>query len=480
MVSSFQPLSICVVAEKYPIHDGVGDIAFAFKIFSVLRNQFPKVCVSIHPISSKEEEYSSSFKELGSFDEFELVKSKANITETLVIHCPVLAAPLHISHKFPFTTVWNITEYSNPLQFQRENLCKTGLAKDAWGVFCDSGIYAERKRLESIGLDYDSQKLETLQTVPLRSCLLQGQGGKQYDSTTNLFFAYCHSMVLILRYIIQLLELDHLNQKNSDIVILGIQANQTNVNLLKEVLDPDYITTKGIAHVEYIALSSDSSCFTTLFEFKAKTEGKKWRIVFSQPIIHSDIISLLMASQPYVVVTGNLSLSEALSAGKIIEYEYRHHQLPLMKDLMQIAEKINPLAWKFLASSLSWPFASYNLKIKPKEEFDAFIKKEHLLFRLKLLKDYDFIKNAFKKISDYIYESHNLNRTLIAKVTRWITSCNLYGAMKESNYPEVEKILSSAHHCELPHLIEIIHHFDTLEGIAISCKIVSKYIRSRL
>lgn len=150
---------------------------------------------------------------------------------------------------------------------------------------------------------------------------------------------------------------------------------------------------RGIGHFE-MWKSTETNGFEKIYDLDTKiSAGKTVRIFFISKIDHDDFINLLIASQPFVIVTGDQSLSEALSATKIIQYKPPGHKDVLCRNLKDLCLTLNNKA------------AAENFNGQ------GFVSAEKV--------GTPEMKESFRQLADVIYKDHNLGKN----ITRLIMEC---------------------------------------------------------
>lgn len=126
------------------------------------------------------------------------------------------------------------------------------------------------------------------------------------------------------------------NNKDIDLVVLGEDesAKFLTRNLITDQLV--HIKDNGYSRIEWIRLGKSSKID---LEENPPKEGKTFRIISASVLKHLDIVNLMKLST-VVGVTGDQSLSEALSCGVIPIYSYAAHKSELFSELFKTYERL--------------------------------------------------------------------------------------------------------------------------------------------
>ncbi|MEV6173551.1 DUF4157 domain-containing protein [Streptomyces sp. NPDC051954] len=319
---------------------GKGDLMLGVKTADALRENFPRTEANKNDIALLTAEVAHK-KQPGVFEDSghpftvlggttpnapQLDPGKA---PTHVIVAPQLAATKNFQKSVGNwgSTVSSMTEYS-----KKELLPPgatgtghtTGLGTGEVGITFDAGLRAYKQNQDSIAGEENKRaaRLENLQALKSKDLLTalfpedQEQAAKQYAAaaTSRLYFAYSNKSAL--RFALTVAEVE--NGNNNDVHI--VQSSPNRMPALDDTVKRD-LAGLGVAKVRLVEVPSQEEAALTTTVQDTGGAGKTMHWITTDRVPHDDMLTLIKASEPIVMTTGNQSTSEALSAGKTIMYE---------------------------------------------------------------------------------------------------------------------------------------------------------------
>ncbi|MEU9235983.1 eCIS core domain-containing protein [Streptomyces subrutilus] len=199
----------------------------------------------------------------------------------------------------------------------------TGLGAGEVGITFDAGLRAYKQNQDSIEGEENKRaaRLENLQALKSKDLLTalfpedQEQKAKEYAAaaTSRLYFAYSNKSAM--RFALTVAEVE--NGNGNDVHV--VQSSPTQMPALDATVKRD-LAALGVAKVRLVEVSSQKPAPTITVEDTGGA-GKTMHWITTDRVPHDDMLTLIKASEPIVMTTGNQSTSEALSAGKTILYE---------------------------------------------------------------------------------------------------------------------------------------------------------------
>ncbi len=178
----------------------------------------------------------------------------------------------------------------------------------------------------------------------LQDALLRESGIFEFDSRTKLYYGYSAHLITARAFVCSICKINAHNSKNISVYL----PNEYVDELSKERLKNSFI--KGSSEFTEF-LMNDSSCkgfgrvivekydcihetTTTIEELKSdNSQSKKVLRILIGRLPHRDVRLLMMASEKEMVVTGDQSLSEAISCNKNFAYELLWHKSSLAESI---------------------------------------------------------------------------------------------------------------------------------------------------
>jgi hypothetical protein len=150
----------------------------------------------------------------------------------------------------------------------------------------------------------------------------------RYHSHNNLTFAYSHKET---EQFLLLHQGYYQNSSKSQDIFFIIKGGSELIGQLKKM--KENFVKNGFSHVTYIDVDNDKE---ELIHLNNSAPMKMYRLFHCRRISHSQMIALQAVSGDLTGATGDQSLSEAISAGKIIYYECLPHKQYLIKNFMNL------------------------------------------------------------------------------------------------------------------------------------------------
>jgi hypothetical protein len=142
---------------------------------------------------------------------------------------------------------------------------------------------------------------------------------------------------------------------------------------------------------------------TGVHEEKIKEGEKKLTIVaLMSTISHEKMKTLIKCSKDLCLVTGDQSLSEAISADKLFFYEKLMHKITLWKTLCHLGRQVNGPDFEHFLQNLGIPENPGNTPFS----YDDFAT------------NLPHIRAQFSKLNEFIATNINANRRIILKLKR--------------------------------------------------------------
>ncbi|WP_405427492.1 hypothetical protein [Streptomyces erythrochromogenes] len=318
---------------------GKGDLMLGVKTADALRENFPRTEANKNDIALLTAEAAHS-KQPGVFEDsghpFTVLdgatpaapRLDSGKAPTHAIVAPQLAATKNFQKSVGAwgSTVSSMTEYS-----KKESLppgahgtgYTTGLGVGEVGITFDAGLRAYKQHQDGIEGEENKRaaRLENLQALKSKDLLTslfpedQERAAKEYAAaaTSRLYFAYSNKSAM--RFALTVAEVENGNDNDVHVV----QSSPTRMPELDATVKRD-LAGLGVGKVRLVEVSSREPAPTVTVQDTGGA-GKTMHWITTDRVPHDDMLTLIKASEPIVMTTGNQSTSEALSAGKTIMYE---------------------------------------------------------------------------------------------------------------------------------------------------------------
>jgi hypothetical protein len=191
------------------------------------------------------------------------------------------------------------------------------------GILIDSELYEWGFSKEA---QISLKRIEQLQFVnsSLREAILENEDFVSFDAQSLLYVGYTNQFTSSVKFIKDLSDLntyDSSNQKNLTFILPGNFSTQ--FQSCVELTDIPSLVIKEV---------NRNGTIKEVMRRKGK-EGEKTLTIFTGSINHVDFKHLLKASEKETVVTGDQSLSEAISLNKVFMYEALNHKHKFANDI---------------------------------------------------------------------------------------------------------------------------------------------------
>ncbi len=169
---------------------------------------------------------------------------------------------------------------------------------------------------------------------PIKSALLkQKETLADYQTSTDLFFQYSHDIdasehLTPAEHFLNIhREYSKKTIKNQDVIMIGKTLDHKILSLsnIKDIL----VSTDAVKKI--IFYNSDTQEETILHD-ALELDGKTYRVIYTNSMSHRSMLACIALSGPFVGITGDQSLGEAVSAGKTIVYECFKHKKNLISN----------------------------------------------------------------------------------------------------------------------------------------------------
>ncbi len=330
--SEFIPFNLAIVTQRYPIKDGYGDLFWGIDLSRSLRSHFgDRAFVSLHANDVYEER---SFEEIKMTSLLESIPSLIQRINkqmiTIVIHGPVLWKKLPVKLSESADSIINIHEYSLAKE-RHENLqgevLVSGPGEGEIGMLFDDSLYMIGEDLYAQGFTSCRERLTSLVDMDLRRVLLEVKDA-------HVFFAYSRDIKAICRFSEAVIKQSP--SGSIDICVVGDESSRLLAECVKGLQS---IMPEGILQHFEIVYRNKGSFIS--FSIPKDSNGKKCvRVIFPGFLLESDFNELMISSEPSVLVTGDRSVSLALSLGKVIVYDTPPHKEKFKANLITFAKKV--------------------------------------------------------------------------------------------------------------------------------------------
>lgn len=307
---------------------GYGDIVFALKMSEAIKSKFPDSSIFLWPHGAKEKQDLVEIFKQNTDQIIDDVQAetflKNNPKISIIIRGPSSIGALEkIDTK---ATQWFISEYSMPLDkaegVSKNHLLFSGLAEKEIGIFCDESI----KKLSK-----SPRKLAALENESLFEVL----------SDQPFYFGYLYSIYSPAHFVRLILAKEY--QKKENVIICLPNKRLVHPELRDRVWNFIMKEFEQVPHefstVEVYSLDSENNWKLERDCSYDSKVGKNCKIYFPGSVSKSDFDNLRQASNDFICVTGDQSISEAISNEKIFAYEALSHKNQFFRNLVAFAKK---------------------------------------------------------------------------------------------------------------------------------------------
>ena len=185
-------------------------------------------------------------------------------------------------------------------------------------------------------------------TPSLLSCIIGQLSAANFDALNRLYLGYVKSPMAALSFIKAILNLNQTDDKNLVMVLPGNTEHFFNTTLI-DLKTSSYL--KDFQRFEVVYYNHLDKTSTMLESITLNPIGKTLRIIKGN-FYHADLKKILIASEKEMVVTGDQSLSEAISANKSWFYETRDHKRSFAVDLQSFSSHL-------IISNTGWTYDNH-------------------------------------------------------------------------------------------------------------------------
>lgn len=391
-----------IVATNY-MNDGYGDLLFGLRMVSGLKKELATLgytdeCYLVTSAEGKALiEKLKGDEEFGvkvfTNEQFEKMSADKNFKIDYFVSGPVKAnekkldaipksIPLLFVPEYDFTNGnWHIdlaTKYKNPLR--KCHAVSSGLdEQEDKGIFICPELVNISDNIKTTDKTVYWNKLKEVKELDKR--LFKDQSIEEYTKRTSLCLQYASKNAGIEVYE-QYLKCNQTymsgTDKDIDLFCLGGDPKDGDNDKKQALLNTiSAIKKDGFTKIIFVNQAGKEE---ELYQDKSAAKEKVFRFVSYGGVSHPQIIALLAVSEDVVGVTGDQSLSEALSARKIPIYEARGHKENFcnkMSKFVQFANGINPRCDLIVTQEPPALNSISNLKIRSNA---AYIRCEKKLF----------------------------------------------------------------------------------------------------
>lgn len=211
-------------------------------------------------------------------------------------------------------------------------LLTSGPQEDGEGIFIEPQLVA---RSSNRTPETRIQELSRLSDAPLRESLLHEKTPEEYGTSHELFFGYSSGIDAKIHFSRMIAEKEREKSKDIDIVLVG----KDEVNYFPKFLQESSseFHKNGIAKVKLISQYSNGQEMEQTFPTGLES-GKTLRIYIKERLTHDDMMTCMIAANQFCLVTGDQTLSEAISSNGHYIYEILGHKEKLFQGIVNLAE----------------------------------------------------------------------------------------------------------------------------------------------
>lgn len=233
-------------------------------------------------------------------------------------------------------------EYSSQELLRGNKIVRSGFKQGEHGVIPNQKILDATKDPKL--LDMEKEQASHHLPLKLKNTLMSDFSSfAEYHRSHGLNYAYFHELIstphdeytteFFLEKQIAFLDA---SKKNQDIICIGGQ------NEIKHLaLEHKISALKQSGFNEIVFIDVDSGQEETLFKDEESIEKKTYRMLCIKSVPYTCMESLPLISDDLVGVTGDNSLVEAMSAGKIFMYEYTNHKYAFMAGYLSKVQELS-------------------------------------------------------------------------------------------------------------------------------------------
>ncbi|MGJ5878779.1 eCIS core domain-containing protein [Streptomyces griseiscabiei] len=321
---------------------GKGDLMLGVKTADALRETFPRTGANKNDIALLTagaahtrqpgvfEDAAHPFAVLGGSDATPAAPPLArDEAPTHVVVAPQLSATKKFQQSVGGwgSTVSAMTEYSkkeSPPPGATGTGHTTGLGPDEVGITFDAGLRHYKQQQDGITGEAEKraarlENIHALKSAELLTALFPEEQEKTARdfaaaASSRLYFAYSNKSAV--RFALTVAEIE--NGRDNDVHVVQSSPTQGPTEL-DGTMRRD-LAALGVARVRLVTVTAGRPAPAISVQ-ETGGDGKTMHWITADRVPHDDMLTLIKASEPIVMTTGNQSTSEALSAGKTILYE---------------------------------------------------------------------------------------------------------------------------------------------------------------
>lgn len=339
---------------------------------------------------------------------------------------------------------------------QKHRLFSMGVTRVELGLVIDSDLLAYASSSNSQSSENRLQFLNDLSSKPaaqnMKHALLGEHGNvNTYNDYNLLYFGYAHLTKPIMNFVNTVIASQDpppQGSKNVDICLPVGKVHNDKLNGAVSLsdfdrLDFDKLAEEGFTRVEIVRLPAG----TTTFEPVSINVGEKTqtpiqgervlRLIDPFPLDNTDMKTMLKASEPSCLVTGDQSLTEGISAGKLFFYEKLPHKHEFFRDnIVDLAKEFeiqygDTILSDFLAKTVSQD------KMIPVDD-----SKENSRDLSQLMRHPD-LRSRYSDFCHFVSKNYNGTERLMGKVKRSLVIGN--NSKLEKLEKKILKIITAFH-----------------------------------
>lgn len=414
------PVNIAIYAE---IFGGLGDARGSLTIGESLKESNSRYNITI----SAQNGFENKFKVFKQASKINLVFSTfgelLNGMYDMVIAYPIITETFRpISNlSRSLVTVLGFTEYgyqpslhSYKLIEQNKERIDTemhrlGPGEEELGMMMDKKLYLSY--LKTSGISSQERLSENLRGIPkiLQELILKDSFSlssvEKFDTTHKLYFGY--SALSEAKDIFCEVIASISTKTNPYIILVGkpiTPLSEQNRGINHHFFQQ--LKKRGITTVEYhYGPELNSLHKKTLILNPHSPNDRVMSLICVEKLNHDLIIALEKASEPETLATGDHSIVEALSLGKIPIYEMLPHKHAFVQDLIKIASKINKAFGQYVHQILNLEFGTMDVGFD--DSMEVTISKEEIQKASLALIEIKKQSKLWRRFIKQLYTHHN-------------------------------------------------------------------------
>lgn len=313
----------------------------------------------------------------------------------------------------PWTTHWMISEYG---------ICPhgMGLREGELGIILNEDLLEFSKQFTPQEPVQELALLSQLCSEHLRTFFLE-DNLNEYEARRQLYYCYVSSYFGLMEALPLFTQKESLNSKKEiDVIWPGSLSPPSNemescnrwdfIQRFENIpfsFPLKQLLAQGITHCE-LHFFQDGKWNKKEIALDPQSSKRTLRIILPGCLPHQDCLTLLKASDEFCYLTGDQSISEGLSAGKICGYEVLRHKKDFFASLVALSGQIDSDMQTFLeeCNNPNW----------------------HAPFFLRVEYNQQKLREGFRRLSNLIEANYNFNRIIIEKVNKYISDHPPFGS----------------------------------------------------